>query len=148
MNITLHSKILVDNEDVLVLNSFNWNTKVKGYVSCKIKGKTVYLHRLLMNPDEGMVIDHINGIKTDNRKENLRICTAIENNRNRKLNSNNTSGFKGVYWNKNKQRYIAQVKINNKKVIAGTFKTLQEAALAYETKAKQLFGSFYRPTIG
>ena len=60
------------------------------------KGKYIILSRLLMNPIEDEVVDHINGDRLDNRKENLRVCTQAENLRNRKMNKNNSAGFKGV----------------------------------------------------
>ena len=105
-----------------------------------------YLHRMLMNPNDDMVIDHIN-IKTfDNRLSNLRIVTPQENNRNKSKQHNNTSGTSGVF--KYKQYWVAQICDNNNKTIKKTFtinknRTYEQAKLlAIETRLlwKEQFG--------
>jgi len=72
-------------------------------------------------------IDHINGDPTDNRWENLRDVTNKENQMNRKLGSNNTSGFVGVYWDNSHDRWRSQIWHNSKKVNIGSFKNKQDA---------------------
>lgn len=97
-----------------------------------------YIHRMIMSEPPGMVIDHIDGNKLDNRKENLRICTQQQNGWNRGKPSNNTSGFKGVCWHKQTQKW--QAIINHKHI--GYFKTAEKAYEAYVKAAQELHGDF------
>ena len=103
---------------------------------------TLRLHRLLMNPPKGMVIDHINHNGLDNRRENLRICTHAENMRNSRKGKDNTSGYKGVCWAKRDKKWRAQIRKDNKNIHIGYYNTLEEAARAYDAKAKELHGKY------
>lgn len=87
------------------------------------------------------MVDHINGNKLDNRKSNLRICTDAENARNSSKKSGN---FKGVQWRSDKHKFRARIMDNGKEIFIGYFTNEIEAAKAYDTKAKELFGEFAR----
>ena len=105
------------------------------------------LHTVIMNPSKGMVVDHINGNGLDNRRKNLRVCFNSENVCNRKRNKNNSTGYKGVVFDK---RYTHRLKpfatrVGNKEY--GRFKTKEEAALKYNEIAKVLFKGFARLNI-
>jgi len=89
-----------------------------------------------------MHVDHINGNPLDNRKSNLRICTHAENSNNTGPRKNNTSGYKGVYWAKRNKRWLAQITHNGKQVYIGHYKDKEEAARAYDAKAKEFQGEF------
>lgn len=91
-------------------------------------GKCRKLHRLLMNPPDDMVVDHINRNPLDNRRINLRVCTVAENNRNLSIRKNNTSGIMGVYYRKNRGYWVAQKYYKGKWTVKGGFKTKEEAA--------------------
>tara|TARA_Y100000310_G_scaffold301556_1_gene338130 strand:- start:62 stop:643 length:582 start_codon:yes stop_codon:yes gene_type:complete len=108
------------------------------------KQRGVFLHRFLINTPEGMHTDHINGDSMDNRKKNLRVCTSAENQANRGKNKNNTSGFKGVCRSlrSSKEKWIAKIKYQRKTHTIGCFGTREEAAMAYDEKAKEFFGEF------
>jgi hypothetical protein len=135
---------------------FEWASKFRWYY-CKQyamrtvktkKGKhTVLLHREIMKTPEGMDTDHINGNKIDCRRENLRVCTHQENSRNQKIRKNNTSGFKGVYFNKKAKKYQSYIHINYKAIYLGLFSTALEASKAYELAAINHFGEFRRKEI-
>ena len=77
--------------------------------------------------DKDLVIDHINGDPKDNRIENLRIVTKAENSKNRKTQSNNTSGYQGVIWDKHKNKWTATIKVNNKHIWLGSFVKKEDA---------------------
>jgi hypothetical protein len=109
--------------------------------------KSLFLHRFLINTPKGMQTDHINGDTLDNRKKNLRFCTSAENQANRGKNKNNTSGYKGVIYKtwgdpQTKKKWIAKIKHNWKCHTIGHFITKEEAAKAYDKRAKELFGEF------
>lgn len=125
------------------LRSTNNRTKVgdrvgsKGgadYLATTVDKKRFKVHRLAWFYVYGVWpennIDHINGNKTDNRIENLRDVTYIENSRNQKKPKNNTSGIIGVSWDKKKERYYAEIRINYKRVGLGSYKSIFEAACA------------------
>ena len=106
------------------------------------KRATLQIHRLITEAPKGMHVDHINGNPLDNRKSNLRICTHAENQRNRGANKNNTSGYKGVSWHKRNKKWACQIKHNYKKIHVGNYATPEEAARAYDAKAKEFQGEF------
>ena len=125
--------------------------KNTGYSYVYLNSKRFQLHRLLAkafipNPEGKPYVDHIDGNKQNNDLSNLRWATYIENGRNKRIQSNNTSGYTGVTFNKEKRKYVAQIWINCKPKHLGYFHTKEEAAAAYEAAAKEAFGEFYRKT--
>jgi hypothetical protein len=110
-----------------------------------LKHYTVTLHRYIMNAKKGEEVDHILGNGLDLRKSQLRICTRKQNAKNRRLNSNNSSGFKGVNYNIRINKWIARIQIDGKRFHLGCFDTPEEAYEVYDKKAKVEFGEFYRP---
>jgi hypothetical protein len=89
-------------------------------------------------------IDHVNGIKTDNRIENLRLATRSENQCNRGKHANNKSGFKGVNWNQSVKKWAARCMVNGKRTHIGYFDDVALAAAAYQQVAVSLHGRFFR----
>ncbi len=104
------------------------------------------MHRFIMNADITTLVDHKNRDTLDNRKCNLRLCTKSENMRNRAMSKNNQSGYKGVryfpFGRRKTKFWKAQIVFNHKYIHIGYYHTKEEAALAYNTKAKELFGEF------
>lgn len=107
------------------------------------------LARLILDAPRGLVVDHINHDILDNRRENLRLATSSQNSQNKLKTRDNTkySQFKGVcfyaYDGKKLARpWRAYIKINGKRQWLGYFQTEADAALAYNEKAKELFGEF------
>lgn len=87
-------------------------------------------------------VDHINKNKADNRKKNLRCCERSENDRNRSLYSCNTSGVAGVYFDKERKKWVASITYNHKKVYLGRYAVKEEAILARLTKEVELYKEF------
>lgn len=93
---------------------------------------TVRMHRQILGLEhgDGKVADHINGNGLDNRLSNLRVVSHTENNRNHNGFSHNTSGYNGVSWNKNHQRWEAYIQINSKRIHLGEYKKKEDAVMA------------------
>lgn len=93
---------------------------------------------------DGMAIDHINGNPLDNRLENLRLATKTQNNMNRGATKRNTSGYKGVSWNKKDGNWQAKIRIDGRNHHIGSFNDKEAAYLAYCDYAKKHHGEFHR----
>jgi hypothetical protein len=105
------------------------------------------IHRLvadafLDNPLNKNCVDHFDSNRLNNKIENLRFATTSENNMNRKINSNNISGFKGIHFHKKLNKWCAQIQINGKKQHLGLFENIEDAINARVKKAKEIFGEF------
>lgn len=131
----------VDTEDV-GLDRHNWSMHHTGNAHARVNGRTVTMESLIVDRPQGMQVDHINHDRADNRKSNLRICTKDENRRNAIKTKRNTTGYKGVVKYAVGSKFRAQIGYDKKKMHIGTFETAEEAARAYDLKAKQLFGEF------
>lgn len=100
--------------------------------------KKEYLHRLIMNPDPGFVVDHIDRDPTNNLRSNLRIVTHSQNLYNSNTSSANSSGSKGVSVHKASGKYTAYIKVRGLKIHLGYFTTVEQAAEA-RRKAELLY---------
>jgi hypothetical protein len=133
-------EFIFDKEDYELVKQYVWNIDKFGYVLTN--GYINKLHRLLLElTDENKLVDHINHNPSDNRRCNLRVCTQQQNHQNQ-IKTRGSSLYKGVYWNKYANKWQAQIKHNNKRIYLGLFTFESEAALAYNIKAKELFGEF------
>lgn len=93
--------------------------------------------------DSRIQVDHINGNRADNRKSNLRICTNQENSMNRNKNKNNTSGYKGVVYDKERKKWRARIQHNGKHYASPRrYDTPEEAYEWYKEKSNELFGKY------
>jgi hypothetical protein len=138
----------MDLEDYHSLVLKKWKLDSGGYavrletVSFKKRIK-LSMHRVVMGEIPlGYEVDHINGNKVDNRKSNLRICTKMQNYRNRGKTKANTSGFKGVSWHKRIKKWVVQIHIDGKNKSLGYFIDPYEGYLAYCEAAIKHHGEF------
>lgn len=120
----------------------------RGYVRISIDRKSYYAHRLIWIWHYGELfnnkLDHINTNTSDNRIENLRLATQSQNNGNRNIPANNTSGHKGVSWSNQLQKWKAYIAIDGVRIHLGYFEELVEASAAYNLAAERHFGEFAR----
>lgn len=134
-----------DIEDYKLIKNYSWHLSDCGYVASTINGiKTTKLlmHRLVMDvSDSTQFIDHINHDKTDNRKQNLRICTCSQNQMNKRIKPGN-SGHRGVSWHKNKKRWFAHICVDGRLIHLGAFENIDEAIIARKEAEKKYFGEF------
>lgn len=138
---------IVDDEDFKSLSKYKW------YVSHSLKyayrnkwqegkNKLVLLHKEILNNTVSQV-DHINRDKLDNRKSNLRICTASENSMNKKRDLKyKSSRFHGVHLRSDKKKWAASIRVKGRLLHIGSFSNEEEAAKAYDEKALLYFGEF------
>ncbi len=116
-----------------------------GYLAIGIDERTYYAHRLAwfyMTGKWPKYIDHINGIRTDNRFSNLRLATNSQNCANRAKQSNNTSGHKGVFWHKKARKWMVSIEVEGKQIYCGLFVDFGEACAAYAAAETRYFGEF------
>lgn len=138
---------IVDDEDYDVLVKHKWTTMKRcdgryWYAYRKMSGRDVYMHRTILGAKDAEETDHINRDGLDNRRLNLRIATPKQNQANKSKQSGTSSKYKGVCWDKKNNKWITSISINNHTVFIGRFRTEEEAAHAYDAKAKELFGVF------
>lgn len=123
-----------------------------GYLKIRLFRKNFAAHRLAwfymhgVWPEENMYLDHINRIRDDNRFCNLRLAFGWQNNANSATRKDNTSGFKGVYWQPRMEKWRAHIMIHGKTTILGYFDNPKDAGAAYEAAARELFKEFANPT--
>lgn len=140
---------LVDDHHYALLAQFRWALRSNGYATTHWRrpdgGRTTMgMHRLIMGapPFPGAQVDHINGNKLDNRSANLRWATRSQNQANTGLRKTNSSGYKGVYWHKEKGRWRAMISFEGRLRHIDYYDTAEEAARAYDAAAIELFGEF------
>lgn len=148
VNLTQGKQAQVDRQDYKMLSKYRWQYLPckwhEGYATTSIKGKTIYMHRIILGLKKGEQADHINHNGLDNRRSNLREVTQHQNNGNLRRPNHNTSGFKGVSaYSANKTNpWMAYITNQRKKIHLGYFKTAKEAAKAYDIAALEQWGEF------
>jgi hypothetical protein len=142
----------IDESDADLVLNFRWSASrcdqraERYYAIGSVAQRTIYMHRIIMGEPIGLTVDHINGDGLDNRRCNLRIATRSQNNANRST-SPASSGFRGVYTERNRQRpirYRAQVGKKPDLFRGPMRKTPIEAAHDYDAEALRRFGEFAR----
>lgn len=140
-----------DLEDYDKIKDYYWYVR-KGYMCAKNRiignsklenlPQTIRMNRLVMNCYDDMYVDHKNHNILDNRKSNLRICTAQKNNRNKSISNHNTSGVTGVSWYNNEHKWGAYITINNKHISLGRYNNFEDAVKARKEAEKKYFGEY------
>lgn len=142
-------EILIDTDDLPKANSFkgswcvDWRDHMKTFYvkGCNKDTGTIYLHRFLTDAPKEFVVDHINHDGLDNRRCNLRVITFAQNLQNRRgaQPNNRSSGVRGVTWHKQRKKWQAQARLNNKEIYLGMYETIEEAeAVVKEFRTKYM----------
>lgn len=142
--------VMVDDEDYEELNKYKWHVRIGPRTFYAIRNDnhiTLYMHRIITKAKRGVLVDHrdLNGL--NNQKYNLRKCNQAQNIRNGRCRQNNTTGFKGVNYQRKIKKYQARVGYENKRLYLGVYNTPIEAAKIYNQKALELFGEFAKLNI-
>lgn len=133
--------LLLDEADAWVLEKYSITADRRSgtwYVRAQEKGPgasrkpKLYLHRLLMSPPTGMDVDHKDGNGLNNQRSNLRVASRTQNSLNRGPSPLNKSGFKGVYWNAQREKWYARLVVSKVARKRGYFVTAEQAAAAYD----------------
>lgn len=137
---------IIDADDAEKVLAFKW-TAMESYPGLwyayrKDDRKSILLHRFIMGAPDEVGVDHWNGDGLDNRRENLRLATESQNGANRGLQSNNSSGFKGVVFHRRCGRWQARIKVQGKTISLRYHDTPEKAAHAYDKAARKFFGEF------
>lgn len=133
-----------DLEDYDKIKDYYWNNNGNDeYFRTTVNKKTELLHRFIMGVDNNssLVVDHINTHhREDDRKSNLRIVSNSENQMNRRLAKNNTSGTSGVDWVKKTNLWRSRITINNQTITIGCYKNKEDAIKARKEAEEKYFG--------
>lgn len=140
--LTQNKYALVDDDDYEKTNAYKWHYSEKDGALRNTGKTTISMHRFILLKDKksSLEIDHINHIKTDNRKENLRLCKKSDNLKNKNKYKNNKSGYKGVY--KGRKYFVAEIRVDTKKIFLGNYENPVDAAKAYDDAARKYHKEF------
>jgi len=144
---------LIDDRDAEVVSPYKWWTlqrgkKLHAAADIRVDGKKckIYMHRLILDAQDGFEVDHIDGDGLNNRRSNLRLCTHQQNSWNRKWSGKKTSKFIGVSKSKlsamRPSPWQASIVLSGKQKYLGRHKTEEAAARAYDIAALEFFGEF------
>ena len=137
----------IDIQDFENIRKYCWHDDNK-YIFTNVfengKKKRMQLHRLIIQCPKNMIVDHKDGNPLNNKRNNLRICTRAENNRNIALKHNNTSGVTGVDWIEKLHKWRARITYNYKSIHIGYYETINQAMQARVEAEEKYFGQFSR----
>ena len=136
---------LVDGVNWYALNSPHRDGRQRSVYAVRMDGrKMIYMHRLIARAPDGLLVDHIDGDGLNNRRHNVRVATAGQNNQNKKIKCNNTTGVKGVIRDNTRGKFRAEIRVDKKAYTLGRFDKLEDAADAYARASAVLHGEFGR----
>ena len=133
---------LIDDEDYELIRPYQWRYHPKkNYAMTKIDGRTVLMHRLIMDAPDGIQVDHINHDRMDNTRNNLRLCTNAQNQYNTKPQKDRESKYKGVTRTPS-GKWQARIGYEGTQYYLGSYNTEEQAALVYNNAALKLHVEF------
>lgn len=131
-----------DLEDYDKIKNYYWYENDQGYTMTRINGKKIRMHRLILNPPDDLVVDHIFHNTLDNRKEFLRVCTKQQNIFNSKIRKTNKSGKTGVFFYKELQKWRSLITVDGKDICLGYFENKDKAIEIRKIAEEQYFGNY------
>jgi hypothetical protein len=146
--LTKGQNAIVDTEDWELLNQFNWaakwHPKENRFYAVRRgnDGKIKFMHRFLLGEPGGKEVDHKDHNGLNNRRSNLRPCTSRQNKFNSSNRKNNTSGYRGVYFDKRKNKWNVEIRKDGRHIFVGYFSDPKEAARARDRVVREIHGEF------
>lgn len=133
---------IIDACEAEEVGKYNWCYDAYGYAMAHIKGKTIHLHAFIMKPPFGMEVDHVDRKRLCCLRGNMRLCTPAQNKRNSGKRWHNKSGIKGVSWDTSRQKWVASICIDCKRMNLGGYQDINDAAQAYREAALKYHAEF------
>jgi len=143
---------IVDDEDFEELSQYKWCANPLSQNRCyaqrsgrRVNGKQqkhVLMHRQILDAKKGQMVDHINHNGLDNRRENIRIATNRQNQWNQHKHRDSKSKYRGICWHKDYRKWMARISGPEGRITIGFFDSEDDAALAYDSRAKAIYGEF------
>lgn len=146
--LTQNKFAIVDDQDYHLVSGFKWSAErssdgLRYYAVRNDGGKIVRMHRVIMGFPDGNV-DHRDANGLNNSRSNLRVATTAQNGANNRMPRNNTSGFRGVSWNKSHGKWQVSIEHQGKRHARCWIDTPEEAARIYDAMARKLHGEYAR----
>jgi hypothetical protein len=144
---------IVDDEDAWLMQ-WNWHAKTHKRSKTVYAARTerkggkhmdIFLHNEILKPPAGLLGEHRDGNGLNNRRSNLRCATFSQNQRNRGIGRTNTSGIKGVHWDRRNRVWVARIRCGGKQIHLGRFTSREEGGRAYDQACIQYHGEFAFP---
>jgi len=150
--LTQGQNAIVDDDVFELVSKFKWyawwNKSTRSFYAVRnakmVRGKrgpSIYMHKFIVGPS-AISVDHWNHDTLDNQRDNLRPCTTAQNAQNRRLQSNNTTGFHGVVWDKDREKWRSQIQTSGRMKNLGRFESIAEAVHAYNIASEERHGKF------
>ena len=133
-----------DKDDYEKIKKYTWYFNGNGYAVAWFADskKHVFFHRFVTDCQDGMFVDHKNHTKHDNRKENLRLVSILQNNLNKKPKLNGNTGITGVYYRKDRNKFAPHITFKGKRYSLGSYDNLEDAIAARKEAEKKYFGEY------
>lgn len=147
--LTKNTFAIVDDEDFDLVSQWYWHLSVGGYAARTVDlvgqpKHTIFMHNLITSCPKDKVTDHIDGLRLNNCRSNLRICETYQNHFNIAVRYNNKSGYKGVSWRPSKNKWRVRICVRGKDYSLGHFSNKEDAIKAYREAEIKHFGEYRR----
>lgn len=140
---------MVDDDDYPSLVEYNWSARVRSHTVYAQRaallaepGDIVLMHRQLLGAPSGILVDHADGNGINNCRYNIRVCSDSQNLQNRRRLRTSSAPYKGIYYEG--PSWVARITLESRTTTLGRFRSAVEAAIAYNSAAKRVFGAFAR----
>ena len=138
------ARVLIDLIDVIKIKNINWKLVGNGYAEGKINKKAIKMHRFLLDvlDKKDVEVDHIDRNRLNNKRQNLRICTRLQNSKNISIRKDNTSGQSGVCWDKRMKKWVVRIQKNKIEYVLGYFSNKEDAMRIRLEAELKYYGEF------